>query len=190
MKINFTCALLIVLVFNLPAQAYYHEYHKDVEFIDLIHGEGEGPELIVYDTKGLGSGHYIETVRIYVNEYPDLRLIFQLVTLQRHMNTAWYPGQNIAFAQEFQIETREDGVSDILVDISKRIYEGEYGDELTKVEHWGQMRFVWDDEHYVMADDFPEQLKERHRYEEDRMNKLRNSGEVIGNHIYFKRNIW
>ena len=183
--------VLILILFNTClsteiAHASFFEY-KDVEFVDLLWNFGEGEELIIRDSKSSGTGHYFESMRIYLNNYPDLELIFQMITYDRHFSSGIYPGQNIAFVMDILFsEMNDDGVCDILVNVKKNIYEGEDSDTLLKTDEWGQMRFVWDGKTYVLKGEMPKLLKERYDYEKKRWDEIRKNGQIIGDNIYFK----
>jgi hypothetical protein len=116
-----------------------------------VDGEA-GDELIIETKHGAGTGTYVEDMRIFKDNYPDLKLIFHIKTLESYFGS---PDDSYDEMSEvkFTDPSPKDGTRDIVVH-SKTIY---YKDTEHKVvdreEDAGVKVFRWDGSKFVEQSD-------------------------------------
>ena len=134
---------LTFLLFK-PTYASWTEY-KPARYMDL---DGDFKNEIIIETKnGAGSGHYIEVMRIFKDDYHNLKLIFEIFTLDSVFGEG--PGNDDISTVEFTEQNPQTGLRDIIVK-SKRIY---YKDDQNKIidreEEQGSKIFKWNGKVFV-----------------------------------------
>jgi len=135
-------SLLTILIFTLvSAPVYAWTDYANVRYMDFD-GDLEN-EIIIESRHGAGTGHYIEDMRIYKDQYPKLELIFAVRTLDSYFD----PSSeifDIVSEVEFSEQTPEnEGIRDIVVKSRKIYYKDEQNKVVDKEEELGTKVYKW-----------------------------------------------
>lgn len=202
MKIFLT--FIVFLAFCLQplfVSASWNEY-KDIEFKNLLFYEGIGEEIIIRNKIGVGTGHYVEQMRIFVDEGRELKLIFSIKTHDEHIRSGFFPDEHVVFISDINfVNMNKKGQADIIVKVTKYNLEVKYEEnkdgkreksrflwsgKVLKEKSLGEMIFKWNGEHYELEGKLPPLLEQKYKYEEERWQEIVGQGEVVGDNIYFK----
>lgn len=138
-----TLCITILFCFAMTAYSDWPE-HKSIRYLDM---DGDlTPEIILESRQGAGTGHYVEDMRIFKDDYPTLELIFTVITLHRYFGFD-NPIYNcdIVSAVEFTEQTVENkGIRAIIVKTKKIYYKDEERKIVEKEENVGTKIFKWD----------------------------------------------
>jgi len=133
--------LIILYPFTLACPSWTE--YTNVRYLDL---DGDFTDEIIIECKhGIGTGHYIEDMRIYKDKYPELELIFHIRILDSYFNSIYNVGEywDIVSEVEFTEQTPENkGVRDITVK-SKKIYYKNIDKTFDKKEELGIKVYKW-----------------------------------------------
>lgn len=137
---------LFLVVYNL-AHASWAEY-KNVRYMDM---DGDlADEIIVESKQGAGTNHYIEDMRIFKDNYPQLELIFSIKTLDSYFGLEAPNNYNIVSDVKFTEQTPENkGFRDIIVTSKKVCFKDKENKVFDREEALGTKVFKWDGKSYV-----------------------------------------
>jgi len=154
MKRKLIIIIFILLCFCIPVQAFWStntNVRSDIDFDgDSIY------EIIIETGHGAGSNHYIEDLRIYKDIYPELKLIFNIRTLDK---TWGFEGDLVEYNADivskvnFTEANPDTGYKGIIVE-SKKIYykdpDFDHKDiDIVREEDLGTKVYKWDGEKFV-----------------------------------------
>lgn len=133
--------LATVLMLCLLIPAYSWTEYKNIRYMDM---DGDlANEIIIESKHGAGTGHYIEDMRIFKDNYPELELIFSIRTLDEYSLEPQYR-YAIVSDVEFTEQTPENkGIRDIIVKSKKIYYKDEENKVVDKIENLGTKIFKW-----------------------------------------------
>lgn len=144
----FALILLLLITLFLSEQVFAWTEYKNIKYLDL---DGDlANEIIIESKHGAGSNHYIEDMRIFKDNYPQLELIFSIRSLDSYFGLEVPNNYNIVSDVRFTEQTPENkGVRDIIV-ASKRVYfKDEENKVIDKEEDLGAKVFKWNGKSYV-----------------------------------------
>jgi len=134
--------------FSIPAYSSWTEY-KNVSYEDL-NGDME-QEIIIEARHGAGSNHYLEDMRIFKDEYPELKLIFSIRTLDSFYGFAPSSPYNCNEISDvkFTESIFKAGVKFIIVKSKKIYYKDSENKIIDKEEDLGSKLFKWNGKTFV-----------------------------------------
>ncbi|MFY9402879.1 MAG: hypothetical protein WAQ07_05685 [Candidatus Omnitrophota bacterium] len=145
--IGFSLLLVIVFCLTIPVYSSRTDY-KNIRYLDF---DGDlADEIIIESRHGAGLGHYIESMRIYKDSYPQLDLIFSIRTLDSY--SGFKPPNNfdIVSGVKFTEQTPENkGIRDIIVTTKKIYFKDDDNKIIDKEEDLGVKVFKWNGKSYV-----------------------------------------
>ncbi|MDD4352802.1 MAG: hypothetical protein PHU71_07570 [Candidatus Gracilibacteria bacterium] len=139
--------LTIFISFSSLTYASWSEY-KNIRYMDVDGELGGQDEIIIESKHGAGTGTYVEHMRIFKDDFPDLKLIFHIQTLESYFGPPEYNYDEVSEVK-FTEPSPKGGSRDIAVH-SKTIY---YKDAEHKVvdreEDAGVKVFKWNGKKFV-----------------------------------------
>jgi len=135
-------------MFWFVASAYssWTEY-EDVRYLDL---DGDLTDEIIIESKhGAGIGHYIEEMRIFKDEYPHLRLIFEIRTLDEYSLELPYCYATVSEVKFTEQTLENKGVREIIVKPRKIYYKDCKNKVVDKEEKLETKEFKWDGKNFI-----------------------------------------
>lgn len=149
-KIFTTAILMSVIIFCPLIPAYSWTEYKNVRYMDL---DGDSTNEIIIEAKhGAGSNHYIEDMRIFKDNYPELDLIFSIRTVDSTYGFKPASPYNcdIISAAQFTEQTPENnGIRNIIVTSKKISYKDEGNKVIDKEEDLGTKIFRWNGKAFI-----------------------------------------
>ncbi len=138
--------LSIAICFHNTAHAWTE--YKNVRYMDM--GGDLAGEIIIESKHGAGSNHYIEDMRIFKDNYPELALIFTIRTLDSYFGLEVPNNYNIVSDVKFTEQTPENkGVRDVVVTSKKVYFKDKENKVIDKEENLGSKIFEWNGKSYV-----------------------------------------
>lgn len=148
--------LIILIALLICPSVYAWTAYSNVRYLDL---DGDFEEEIIIESKhGIGTGHYIEDMRIYKDKYPELELIFHIRTLDSYFNSIYNPGKywDLVSEVEFTEQTPENkGIRGIIVK-SKKIYYKDIDKTFDREEDLGTKVYKWNEKKFVKSKEEPD----------------------------------
>jgi len=131
--------------------AYSWTEYGNIHYMDF---DGDLMDEIVIKAKhGVGSGHYIEDMRIFKDKYPELELIFSIRTLDRYFGFESPNSYDVVSDVKFTEQTPENkGIRDIIVKSKKIYYKDEENKIVDKEEDLGIKIFKWNGKTFVESE--------------------------------------
>ena len=134
-----------MITLGLSSSAYSWTEYKNVRYMDL---DGDFQNEIIVEAKhGAGTGHYIEDLRIFKDEYPNLRLVFSTRLLDSNfldLDNDKY-NYDIISDVKFTDQNPQDGRREIIVKKTKVFYKAKGASRIVvKKEDLGGAIFKWD----------------------------------------------
>lgn len=134
--------LTIFISFSSSAYASWSEY-KNIRYMD-VDGELGGQDEIVIESKhGAGTGTYVEHIRIFKDNFPDLKLIFHIQTLESYFGPPEYNYDEVSEVK-FTEPSPKGGSRDIAVHSKTIYYKDAEHKVIDRVEDLGIKMFKWD----------------------------------------------
>ena len=130
----------ILFCFVTPAYPSWIE-HAKTQYIDL---DGDFiDEIVIKSHHGAGMGHYVEDIRIFKDKYPELELVFRIITLDSYFSPPYGKPFDTISTVEFTDQDPEKGTRDIVVKTKKVYYKDEETKTVEKEEDLGIKIFKW-----------------------------------------------
>lgn len=130
---------------SLASWAEFSNVSHDIDFDgDFVN------EIIVESKHGAGTGHYIEQMRIYKDEFPEMKLLFSIRTVDKIWGTPKEGplGSAIISDVEFTEQDGTNGLRDIIVKTKEVIYKDDLG-TIEKEQNFFEYVFQWDGKVFV-----------------------------------------